>query len=367
MIRRAVVSCGVWLLTAPAAFGQPDGRPDAASPSPLDLQAECLRYRDETTRDGRVFLKSVTEDAQGRTEAEYRIWFTPARLRFDIRNLRDGAWGEWEHYVVEEGRYTWVPEGEFEGVIAPSQEYAGEQGGVMGHFSLFHPRWLGMGQNSESLMHREPNSRFVDPQIKKAEHDVAEDRVGEFRAWRVTRKTSFPGATPDAPQTPGEFVMWFAPDAGMSLLRAELRELGQTTLVRSVESRLEQFAVTDAWYPRTVTRETVTGGRVDQRQVITVQEAVLGEPPADEEFGVGAMGLSSGKQISDRSQGPSETVLVWDGKATVPVRGPDVMPMDPPTPGPGGRSTMFWVLVTNAALLAGIGFACIARWYFAKT
>lgn len=333
------------------------------TPSPINLQAECLRYRNEISQSGRVFLHSVTEDRNGRSEVEFRIWFTPERLRFDIRRLRNEEWNGWEYYVIEGDRYTWIPEGQFEGVIAPAVEHT-DQEGVMKHFVLFHPRWLGMGQNSESSLHSEPGARFVDPGVTKATYTVAADRIEGSEAWRVTRETSFPGKSSDTPRIPGEFVMWFAPDAGMSLLRAELREFGEkATHVMSVASELEQFPITNAWYPRRVVRETAVDGRVYRRQVISVQEIVLGEPPSDKTFTVAAMDLPKGKQISDRSSGPSETVLVWDGASAVPIRGPDVMPMVPPAPSSTGRSTTFWILAAHAVLFAVIGLACAARWY----
>jgi hypothetical protein len=221
-------------------------------PSPIELQVDCLRYRDQITRHGYVMLHRVIQSSgvagNERKEVYFRIWFSDERLRFDVGGgLDSGDWREWEHYVVENDRYIFIPEGDLGGVIAPASEYQ-QQGGVAAHFSLFHPRWLGMGQNSESLLHREPQARTVNPRATKAKYkEVALEPMAGFRTWRVTYETSFPPPKPGDGRNAGECVMWFAPEAGGSLVRAELREFGKRmTMVRSVESHLEQSAKTES-------------------------------------------------------------------------------------------------------------------------
>jgi hypothetical protein len=150
--------------------------------------------------------------------------------------------------------------------------------------------------------------------------------------------------------------MWFAPEAGGSLVRAELREFGKRmTMVRSVESHLEQFGENGVWFPRQVVRETKYNGKVTRHELVTVQEAVLGRPPDDEQFTLAGMDLLQGKQIFDRSQDPRETSLVWDGQQALAIRGPqaDFRGLHP------RRWT--WFLVANAILLAMLGTRCLLR------
>lgn len=320
------------------------------------LQAACLDYREEVTAHGRVFLRIVEEHREGASpgkqqEAEHRIWFSGDLLRFDVRGRTgDESWSDWEHYVVGPDEYIWIPEGEFQGVVAPAAEFASQAGGTIGHFVLYHPRWLGMGQNSEAVLQSRPGSRFVDPGLSKADYtEVSLESLGDRPVPKVVRRTSFPPAKADAPRIPGEFVMWFAPDAGHSLIRAEIREFAEPrTIVRSVENRLGQFPHGGVWFPREVVRETKYGDEVTRRQVISIHEAEFGRPPRSTVFTLQGIQLAEGKRVSDRTEGPRPTELVSDGNKIVELRGPTVQPAAVPD-ATGQRS---WLLLMNAAVLA---------------
>lgn len=345
---------------AALASGEPDGTSNPI-PSPIQLQAECLKYRGLITKHGHIAFHVIDErrtgPEAGSREAEYRIWFSDERLRFDVSNRVDQRWSDWENYVVDKDQYTWIPEGDFEGVVAPASEYKNDRGGVIGHFGLFHPRWLGMGQNSEALMHQEPTARTISPTITKANYQVDSVQLNGFDAWKITRKTSFPGADSNAPRIPGEFVIWLVPNAGMSLLRAELREFDDhATTIRTVESELQQFPEIGAWFPKRMVRETTVGDKTTRHQTITVREAAFGNAPNDFVFTLAGLGLPKGKRISDRSRGPRETVLQWDGQQIIPVRGPITF-IDLTT-----ESRQYgWLFVLNVALVAVLGTVYVVR------
>lgn len=335
----------------------------AEIPSAQAVQSNCLVHRDTVARSGYLRLKMHTERDMGADSAselvsEMRIWFAGDQLRFDIRRRgEDGQWSdEWERFSVTRSTYTWIPAGEFEGVVAPVAEYAQEPGGVMGHFRLFHPRWLGLGVNSESVMHYQAGARLVNPESPRTAV-VEADEIDGRHLWRLTTSLKYPPAAVGEEPIPGEKVCWFDPSAGWSLVRGELREFAPSgTKVLSVRSRIRRFGTADHWFPEEVIRETRYQERVTQRTTLTVLEADFVSAPDSSIFTASGMNLTAGKRIAHRTQGAREVSLVSDGRQLIPISGPEVQIAPPPA-----SSSRAWLLLFNAVLLAGVGIILLLR------
>lgn len=332
-------------------------------PEPKLIHEYCLQYRAAATQAGAITLHSRTQRDIGGPEAsetavQFRIWFNNGKLRIDMCDVdSDGSErGEWERFIVTERTYTWIPAGEFEGVTAPVAEYSQSEGGVIGHFRLFHPRWIGMGVNHESVMEGEPRARLVNPAAQSNVSIIREDVDGHV-AWKLTKRLKYPGTDDSSPPIPGEMVYWFAPDAGWSLVRGELRELGsRQTKVMSVQSKLRQFGPSGVWFPEVVVREIRYGNRVTERTTLTITEADFGTPPDPLVFTVAGLGLPAGQRVADRTQGPIETVAISDGRQMVPLSGSALLPAPSPP-----QSMRAWWLLVNAVVLAIVGVVIALR------
>lgn len=338
-----------------AALGNP--------PSAADLQRECVSYRETTTREGHIEFQTTTYDRDdgslSPTVVNFRIWTSGNRLRLD-RNQQepDGKSGGWATYIVSPPNYFWIPEGEFEGVEAPEAEFRNQKGGAIGHFSLFHPRWIGMGINDESLMEIEPLARFVNPGLHGVQYAVAADRIDGVDTWRASREVEFPSDQPGLPANKGEIVMWFAPSEGGSLVKQESREYSPSaTRVMSMSASMKQYPPKGFWFPAEVVRTTSANGQPSKQRILKVTAAEFGIPPDPAIFTINGVGLQKGKTISDRSHGKHATTMVSDGKTVVRVKGPfaDI------SEGPPQTSLRFWLLIGNAALFAVLGGVAVHR------
>jgi hypothetical protein len=333
-------------------------RPDAQT-----IQSNCLKQRESVTQSGflRLIIRAehdIGTDAASELVSEMCVWFSGDQIRFDIRRRDErGEWSdEWERFAITGSTYTWIPEGEFEGVVASVSEYAQEPGGVMGHFRLFHPRWIGLGVNSESLMQYEAGARLVIPEARRIAV-VATDELDGRTVWRLTTPLKYPPPEEGTGSIPGEKVCWFDPDAGWSLVRGEMREFApQGTKVLSVRSRIRRFGTGDHWFPEEVIRETRYQERVTQRTTLSVLEADFSSGVDLSTFTASGMNLTAGKRIADRTQSDREVILVSDGRQLTPISGRHIQPAPPPV-----SSSRAWLLLLNAILLAGIGMVFLLR------
>lgn len=335
----------------------------AAPPSPEMVFSTCLAHRDAVVRSGYLRLmisseRNIGSEAVSEVADEMLIWFVGSQIRFDMRRRSErNTWhDDWEKFAVTESTYTWIPEGGFEGVIAPVSEYSHDPGGVMGHFHLFHPRWIGMGVNGESLMQHSIGARLVTPETKR-KFTVESDDSGGDRLWRVTSALKYPAADAGGDSIAGLQVSWFDPNAGWNLVRGELQEFApQGTKVLSVRCRVRRFGNDNHWFPEEVVREVRYAERITQRTTLTVLDADFDSVPDRASFSASGMSLAAGKRLADRTQGTREVELISDGKALIPISGPDVEIASSKTS--TGRA---WLLLLNALILAGLGFALLIR------
>ena len=331
----------------------------------IAIQSSCLEYRNRVTESGFVFLDVQSEQVDGSkvqvlSHSEHRIWFSGPQLRFDIRGMgQDKKWGDWERFCVNNESYIWIPRGAYDGTQASIDDYRDEVGGVMGHFNLYHPRWIGMGQNHESMLQRIPGTRFIDPSRQDVDYSVTRETLLGHHVSRVSNPMNFPGMTPDSERSPGELVMWFSEDAFHQLIRLELTERAPTfTHTSSVNITLKQYTDGNIWFPENVVYESIHKGVVRERRVVTINDAQFGKSPPPQTFTVASMELPAGKRVSDRSQGPREKLSVSDGLALIPVSGEDLLPAPPPAS--RLRGILLWV---NTCILGIIGLAILVRKY----
>lgn len=330
-------------------------------PEPRLIHEYCLQYRAAATQAGFIAVHSLTQRDIGgpgasQTAAQFRIWFEEGNLRVDMRGEDGSGSEEWERFIVTDRTYTWIPAGEFEGVTAPQAEYSQSEGGVMGHFRLFHPRWIGMGVNHESVMECEPRARLVNP-AAQSNVSIVRDEVDGHVAWKLTKRLKYSATGDSSAPIPGERACWFAPHAGWNLVRGEMRELDpKRSKVMTVQSKLRQYGTDGVWFPEVVVRETRYDDRVTDRTTLTITEVEFGTPPAPQVFTVAGLGLPAGKRVADRTQGPIETVAISDGEQMVPLSGPAVLPSPSPP-----QSMRAWWLLANAVVLAVVGVVIAVR------
>lgn len=119
--------------------------------------------------------------------------------------------------------------------------------------------------------------------------------------------------------------MWIAPDQGYGLVHAETRIDSPNglngLLVFTVTSTLKRYPDGDIWYPARVENQSAIAGKLNQKQIVEVEQAKFNMKVDPETFTLAGLGLEAGRPISDRrGNGHAQ---VWDGKQAVEVELPD--------------------------------------------
>lgn len=350
---------GSLLCTGSTACAQLDQDPD-------HIHQQSVEYRDAITLagqlDARVHARHCIDGPSPQESlTQLRFWFSGDKLRIDIsEDMGEAPSGDrWEHFVVSDSTYLWIPSGEFQGVIAPLVDFVNVAGGVREHFHLFHPKMFGLGVANESLMERNPDARIV--RLKGGRGaEVVPDVLDGVQVWKLISPLKYPSTDASQDFIPGELVCWFSPDCGWNLVRGEMRELGNHyRIVKSVTSKLKQYPPYNYWFPEQIIRETKANDRITDLVVTTITHGVLGEPPTDSQFLPESMDLPSGKTVVDRTAGPKEIVNASRDGKLIPLTGPEVHPAPSERP-----KWIVWFLALNSlvfAVLAGVALIGLIR------
>jgi len=323
----------------------------------IKLEQECLKYRQENTSSGFVHLEITrTEAGQPPVQFDLRILFSDKQLRFDSKQkIADGDWSGRTITVVDEEKYIRISgDKKFSGTVGFNSDY----GDPLSYFSLFHPRWLGMGVNDEAFLHQAPNGRAVGnttnktpvvisrvPDVEPETWEIAHFQsmaIGDARKLQMqperpksyglddSTESETKVVPPTSPQIPEGYSdadtidnttkTWIVPNQGHSLLLAAvIHKSPGTDLMQTMECSVKSYGRKGVWYPSKVERRMTLNDELMKEEIIIVKEADFDMPMKKEYFSLEGLDLVDGREVYDRTRGKLERKLLVDGEDVTEV------------------------------------------------
>lgn len=266
------------------------------------LQRACIDYREKVTTSGHFELRFRLEKfspSQEAWESSKTVFVAGENIRFDIRDAFSADDSHKEQIVITPVHYIWAPRPGHEVTVAPINEYQSEPGGAAGQFGVFHPKWIGMGLNSESRMNYDLSARTLSGNAVNTAWTVP--TLNEA-GYHVIHLPSSPTATKS------RLTLQFDLKRGCNLVKAEATYFdanGNATLSKTMTAALAEWPHPTegyVWFPKEVQRETLYKGVATERSTLQVLSATF-SAPADDIFTINGLGLNESTRVSDRTAG----------------------------------------------------------------
>ena len=345
LVRLLMASCAALSLSAAA-------RAADAPPSPeelLKIEKQIIESR-KAIQTAHVVVEvysTISKHPQfvGQRE-EYTFWLQKDKNRVDLRfKMPDSSdWGTFQRMVRTRDIWIFVDPDE-KGPVQISRFAAGD-----GYVAASPDVWrLGLSDWYFSS----PREGGYDDYFLRSDRTnlkIEPGAVGGEAIWKVSFQVPIPGGER------ASMEYWIAPKMGNLPLHLESRVgKGKDRWARSLEIKLSKVANRGGdgiWFPKETVFRMTRGDKVTEEEIVTVKEAVFGEPAADEVFSLAGLGLREGRVVLD-----GVDIMVWTGQGLARQHG-DLSPVET-APGRRGRN---WMLLANAVALAvaAAGFL----WYF---